>query len=117
MADNGTGGTNGTGTSNGTNGTGGLFEAGATEHQLIQANIHQSIATSVQNATDLLNNICSIESTVIGVASAKWLEEPANLAYKEIIDSAKDNITFAVDNLKAVGEAGQSVLENLKPQK
>ena len=84
--------------------------------ELIQANINQSISAAVQHATDLLRNITTIETTVIGVASAKWLAEPANVAYKEIIDNAKENITFAVDNLTAVGSAGKSVLSDLKPE-
>ena len=88
----------------------------AAERLLIQANIHQSVTSAVQNATDLLNNISNIEATVIGVASAKWLEDPTKVEYKAIIDSAKENISFAVDNLKAVGEAGQSVLKDLKPE-
>ncbi|MFT5759504.1 MAG: hypothetical protein ACI9LM_004271 [Alteromonadaceae bacterium] len=83
---------------------------------LIQANINQSIAEAVQDATDLLKNISTIETTVIGVASAKWLAEPANVAYKEIIDNAKENITFAVKNLVEVGSAGASVLGDLKPK-
>ncbi len=89
-------------------------ENSATE--LIQANVNQSIASAVQHATDLLRNITTIETTVIGIASAKWLAEPANVAYKEIIDNAKENITFAVDNLTAVGTAGKSVLSDLEPK-
>ena len=83
---------------------------------LIQANINQSIAEAVQDATDLLKNISTIETTVIGVASAKWLAEPANVAYKEIIDNAKENISFAVKNLTEVGSAGASLLADLKPK-
>ena len=84
--------------------------------EIIQANINQTIALAVENAADLLRNISTIETTVIGVASAKWLAEPGNGAYKEIIDNAKENITFAVDNLTAVGKAGSSVLSDLKPK-
>jgi len=83
---------------------------------LIQANINQSIAEAVQDATDLLKNISTIETTVIGVASAKWLAEPENVLYKEIIDNAKENISFAVKNLAEVGSAGASVLSDLKPK-
>jgi hypothetical protein len=86
-----------------------------TATELIQANINQSVAQAVETATDLLRNISTIETTVIGVASAKWLADPTNVAYKDIIDNAKENITFAVDNLTAVGTAGASVLSDLKP--
>ena len=51
-----------------------------------------------------------METTVIGVASAKWLAEPANIAYKEIIESATKNITFAADNLAKVGETASELL-------
>ncbi|WP_299011365.1 hypothetical protein [uncultured Shewanella sp.] len=84
--------------------------------ELIQANINQSIASAVESATDLLRNISTIETTVIGVASAKWLAEPANVAYKEIIENATQNIAFAVENLANVGAAGASVLSDLKPK-
>lgn len=84
--------------------------------ELIQANINQSIASAVESATDLLRNISTIETTVIGVASAKWLAEPANVAYKEIIENATQNIAFAVENLANVGTAGASVLSDLKPK-
>ncbi|MDE1462167.1 hypothetical protein [Spartinivicinus poritis] len=84
--------------------------------ELIQPSINQSVAAAVQSATDLLKNISTIESTVIGVASAKWLAEPLNPAYQDIINNAKDNIEFAVKNLKDVGEAGASVISNLQPK-
>ena len=87
-----------------------------TATELIQANVNQSIAQAVESASDLLRNISTIETTVIGVASAKWLAEPANMAYKEIIENAKENITFAVENLASVGTAGASVLSDLKPE-
>lgn len=87
---------------------------GATD--LVQANISQSIASAVEGATDLLRNISTIETTVIGVASAKWLADPTNVAYKDIIENAKENITFAVENLASVGTAGASVIADLKPE-
>lgn len=84
--------------------------------ELIQANINQSIAQAVETATDLLRNISTIETTVIGVASAKWLAEPANVFYKDIIENATANISFAVENLTKVGTAGANVLKDLKPK-
>lgn len=84
--------------------------------QLAQPSVNQSIAAAVQNATDLLRNISTMETTVIGVASAKWLAEPANVAYKEIIDNAKENITFAVENLAKVGTTGAGVISDLAPK-
>lgn len=89
---------------------------GESATQLIQANINQSIAQAVEGAADLLRNISTIETTVIGVASAKWLADPTNPAYKDIIENAKENITFAVENLAKVGTNGASVLSDLKPK-
>jgi hypothetical protein len=87
---------------------------GETAHDLIQTNINQTVSLAVQDAADLLKNISTIETTVIGVASAKWLAEPENLAYEVIINNAKENITFAVENLAAVGNACKTVLDDLK---
>ncbi len=83
--------------------------------ELIQPSINQSIALAVQSAVDLMRNLNTIETTVIGVASASWLADPANPAYKEIIQNATQTITFAVDNLAKVGTVGAGVLSDLKP--
>lgn len=88
---------------------------GESAQALIQPHVNQSIALAVQSAADLMKNINTIETTVIGVASASWLAEPENLAYKEIIDSATKTISFAVENLSQVGAAGAQVLSDLKP--
>ncbi len=84
--------------------------------QLIQPSINQSIAVAVQSAADLLRNISTMETTVIGVASAAWLAEPENVAYEKIIQNATKNISFAVENLSKVGEAGKTVLNDLAPK-
>jgi hypothetical protein len=83
--------------------------------ELIQPHINQSIALAVQSAADLLKNINTIETTVIGVASASWLANPAMSEYKDIIENATKTITFAAENLAKVGESGAKVLEDLKP--
>lgn len=83
--------------------------------ELIQPSINQSVALAVQSAVDLMRNINTIETTVIGVASASWLANPAMSQYKDIIENATKNITFAVDNLAKVGSVGAGVLKDLKP--
>ena len=88
----------------------------ATAQELIQPHINQSVALAVQSAADLLKNINTIETTVIGVASASWLANPAMKEYKDIIENATQTITFAADNLAKVGEAGAKVLQDLKPE-
>ncbi len=86
-----------------------------TAQELIQPSINQSVALAVQSAADLLKNISTIETTVIGVASASWLANPAMKEYKDIIEEATKTITFAADNLAKVGEVGAQVLQDLKP--
>jgi len=83
--------------------------------QLIQPSVNQSIALAVQSAVDLMRNLNTIETTVIGVASASWLANPEMTAYKDIIENATKTITFAVDNLAKVGTVGEGVLTDLKP--
>ncbi|EKE84402.1 hypothetical protein [Idiomarina xiamenensis] len=83
--------------------------------ELIQPHINQSVAQAVQSAADLLRNLNTIETTVIGVASASWLANPAMVEYKQIIESATETITFAAENLAKVGQAGAQVLQDLKP--
>ncbi|BFT29940.1 hypothetical protein D210916BOD24_11160 [Alteromonas sp. D210916BOD_24] len=83
--------------------------------ELIQPHLNQSIALAVQSAADLLKNINTIETTVIGVASASWLANPAMSEYKDIIENATKTIAFAAENLTKVGESGAKVLEDLKP--
>lgn len=87
----------------------------ASAQELIQPHLNQSVALAVQSAADLLKNINTIETTVIGVASASWLANPAMKEYKDIIESATQTITFAAENLQKVGESGAQVLKDLKP--
>ena len=86
-----------------------------TAQELIQPHVNQSVAQAVQSAADLLSNLNTIETTVIGVASASWLANPAMKEYKDIIENATQNITFAAENLAKVGEVGAKVLQDLKP--
>lgn len=90
-------------------------ETGSTAQELIQPHINQSVALAVQSAADLLKNINTIETTVIGVASASWLANPAMSEYKDIIENATKTITFAAENLAKVGESGAQVLKDLQP--
>lgn len=83
------------------------------EKAAMTASVDHSIAIAVQDATDLLRNISTMETTVIGVASAKWLADPANPAYEKIIKNATENITFAVETLSKVGEGGSKVIDKL----
>ena len=85
----------------------------ASAKELMLASVNQSVAVAVQDATDLLRNISTIETTVIGIASAKWLAEPANPSYEKIITNATETISAAVKNLADVGETTSKVLSEL----
>lgn len=65
--------------------------------------IAQSMAIAVQDATDLLRNISTIETTAIGVASAKWVANPENVLYKQVISTCEDTIKEAADIFKTIG--------------
>lgn len=80
---------------------------------MMLASVNQSIALAIQDATDLMRNVNTIETTVIGIASAKWLAEPSNTDYEKIISNAKENITFTVENLTAVGENAANLIGSL----
>lgn len=81
--------------------------------ELMLASVNQSAAVAVQDATDLLRNISTIETTVIGIASAKWLADPANPSYEKIIKNATETISSAVENLAKVGENTAQVISDL----
>lgn len=89
--------------------------AATAAQEAIQPSVNQSIALAVQSAVDLMRNLNTIETTVIGVASASWLAQPENMAYKEIIETATKTITFAVENLAQVGTVGAGLIDDLKP--
>lgn len=89
-------------------------KSGASNTQdIMMASVSQSIALAVQDATDLMRNIGTIETTVIGIASAKWIADPANVAYEQIIKNATENITFVTKNLSEVGTNAQQLLSDL----
>jgi len=73
--------------------------------------IAQSMAIAVQDATDLLRNISTIETTAIGVASAKWVANPENVLYKQVISSCEDTIKEAADIFKTIGINTSEVLK------
>ena len=72
--------------------------------------IAQTSAIAIQDAADMMRNISTVETTAIGVATAKWIANPTNQAYKEIIDKS---ISMIKDSAKAYGEIGKSVHEVL----
>lgn len=73
--------------------------------------VAQSMAIAVQDATDLLRNISTIEATALGVATAKWVAEPENLAYKVIIDNCGKVIKDTAQTLEEIGTNTSNVLK------
>lgn len=72
--------------------------------------IAQSMAILVQDSTDLFRNIATVETTAIGTATAKWIAEPPNVAYKEIIDTSKTVIQDMAKIVEQVGKISAGVL-------
>ena len=62
----------------------------------------------------MLRNITTVELTAIGVATAKWLENPANPAYKEIIDESMKTIVAASKTYMTIGQNAAKVLDLFK---
>lgn len=77
---------------------------------LATQSIAQSMAIAMQDATDMLRNISTIETTAIGVATAKWVEMPENVAYKLIIDTAGEVIANTAKLVATIGQETASVL-------
>lgn len=71
--------------------------------------ISQSVAIAVQDASDLMRDIATIESTAIGVATKKMIAEK-NPLYIPIIESCQKVMTEASQYWLDVGENGAKVL-------
>lgn len=71
--------------------------------------ISQSVAIAVQDASDLMRDIATIESTAIGVATKKMIAEK-NPLYIPIIESCQKVMTDASKYWLEVGENGAKVL-------
>jgi hypothetical protein len=71
--------------------------------------ISQSVAIAVQDASDLMRDIATIESTAIGVATKKMIAEK-NPLYIPIIESCQKTMSEASKYWLEVGENGAKVL-------
>jgi hypothetical protein len=79
--------------------------------------IAQSVAIAVQDAVDLMRNISAIETTAIGAATAKWIENPENPAYPVIIANSTTTLNAIAALMKTVGENTASVLQQFVVKK
>ncbi|NCI49454.1 hypothetical protein GWC95_05935 [Sediminibacterium roseum] len=74
--------------------------------------VAQSTAITIQDATDNLRNINTIGATVLGVAMAKALENPATASqYDPIIKMAEGMVSHAASNFLTIGQYAAQVLE------
>ncbi len=73
--------------------------------------IAQSAAIAIQDATDLMRNVSTVETTAIGAATAKWLATPENVAYKEVIEQSLKTIKGVADVYKDIGTKTADVLK------
>ena len=93
-------------------------EASADSYDQAKAKAVQSIAQSaaiaVQDASDMLRNISTVELTAIGIATAKWLENPADPKYKELIDESMKTIVAASTTYMTIGQNAAKVLDLFK---
>ncbi len=74
--------------------------------------VAQSMALAIQDSADLLRNISTIETTAIGAATTKWLEDPYNVAYAPMIAAFGQVITETAGLLTTIGENASQVLKD-----
>ena len=72
--------------------------------------VAQSMAILIQDSSDLFRNISTIESTAIGTATAKWLADPYNASYEQIIKSSTQVLTEVAKLVGTVGDTASKVL-------
>lgn len=73
--------------------------------------IGQTTAIVIQDAADMLRNVSTIEVTAIGAATAAWLANPENVAYKQIIDEAMTVIQSASATYLNIGQNAYKVFK------
>lgn len=86
-------------------------------NNMIAQSVAQSMAIAVQDAVDLMRNISAIETTAIGAATAKWIENPENVAYPVIIANSTTTLNAIAALMKTVGENTASVLQQFVVKK
>ncbi len=73
--------------------------------------VAQSMAIAVQDSVDMLRNVTTIETTAIGMATAKWLEQPENPFYPVIITTSTATMTAVAEVMKTIGENTVTILQ------
>ena len=76
--------------------------------------IAQSAAVTVQDATDMMRNIATVEVTAVGAATAKWIADPSDPLYVEIINKSLETIREAAVIYERIGQKAASVLKEFQ---
>jgi hypothetical protein len=72
--------------------------------------IGQTTAIVIQDAGDMLRNISTIETTAIGAATAKWIADPTQVQYVEIIAASLVGIAVVAEIYELIGTNAANVL-------
>ena len=86
-------------------------------NNMMVQSVAQSMAIAVQDVVDLMRNISTIETTAIGAATAKWIEQPENVFYPTIIASSTATLNAIAALMKTVGEDTATVLQQFVVKK
>lgn len=81
----------------------------AAKAKIIQS-VAQSAAIAVQDSVEMMRNISTVEVTAIGVATAKWIENPANVAYGAIIAESMMVMDQAATTMSTIAEKAAAML-------
>jgi hypothetical protein len=75
--------------------------------------VAQTTAIAVQDAADLMRNVGTAETVAIGAATAKWIAQPSQVGYREIINKSLETIKATAAAFKDIGDAAVYVLNQL----
>ena len=76
--------------------------------------IGQTTAIVIQDAADMLRNVSTIETTAIGAATAKWIANPTDLSYVEIINQSITVMQQAAGLYLTIGQNAYTVLSQFQ---
>lgn len=78
--------------------------------------VGQTTAVVIQDASDMMRNISTIETTAIAAATSAWIaSEGLDIAYKQIIDEGMSVMNAAATLYLKIGKNAYEVLSQFKP--
>jgi hypothetical protein len=78
---------------------------------IVVQSVAQSAAMMVQDAATLFRNLSTIETTAIGIATAKWIETPENVAYLLVIEESQRVIQSAAALIETASKSAHAALQ------